>query len=223
MQHLQITKPLTVINLISAIRCSAPKSKAVLVIVSLTGLMSFISLAEGREQHEAHTHGVANLSLVSENGALEVHFESAAMSLFGFEHEPKTRNQIEAIEKVQALLNSPTKVMYLKGSDCASESVSVDILGPAGRVRKNSHEHASVHNHDDSKEKNTNHNHSSDSHSEVSATYVFKCTNGDDLRSIKVHLFEHFSDLEKVMVNWVTETEQKRVVLRPESPIIEIR
>ena len=51
-------------------------------------------LAAARETHGAHVHGVANLNMAFAGGALEMEFESPAMSILGFEHRPKNLSLI---------------------------------------------------------------------------------------------------------------------------------
>ncbi len=215
MQKPIINMPLAPVKIMSDLRRTIVKSRTMLIMIFCTSLVTVNGSAVSRE---AHTHGVANVTLAFENGNLEVQFESPAISLLGFEHKPETQKQVEAIEKTKAFLNSAENVLSIDGGDCSSDSVNVNILGPAGQAlndnQKQEHGH---HEGDDEHDKH------SVSHSEVSAVYVFSCVNGEQLRSVTVSLFEYFSDLETVNVNWVTETQQGQSILQPKSSTIEFK
>jgi len=185
-------------------------NKGVVLIITVSICLMFANgMAMAREVHSAHTHGVASLTLAFERGVLEVEFKSPAMSILGFEHQPGTEQQIETIETSRALLKSPEKILSIVGASCSAESVTVDVHGPAGQDLNKDEKHH--HSHQGSAE---NHLAQSENHSEISATYM---------HSVRVSLFEHFSRLEKIKVNWVTEAEQGEAVLRPKSSVIELR
>ncbi len=194
-------------------------NKGVALIITVSICLMFVNgVAMAREVHSAHTHGVASLTLAFERGVLEVEFESPAMGILGFEHQPDTEQQIEIIETSRALLKSPEKILSIVGASCSAESVTVDVHGPAGQDLYKDEKHH--HSHQGSAE---NHLAQSENHSEILATYMFRCVGDETLRSVSVSLFEHFSGLEKIKVNWVTEAEQGEVVLRPKSSVIELR
>ena len=246
MKNLNLIKQLynSISNISYFVRCNRVSTTAVLV-----GLIGLSDLAVGREQHDAHTHGVANMTLVSENGVLEIEFESPAVSLLGFEHKPSTQEHINAVEAAKVILKSSPTVFTAQGAKCSVDIINVDILGPAGEALEDEHDdhahethledehddHAhethSEEEHDDhaheahSEEEHDNHvqHERSESHSEVSASYVYRCDNTEKLKSINVALFEHFSGLEKINVNWVTETQQGQVILRSASSIIKLK
>ena len=101
--------------------------------------------------------------------------------------------------------------------------MDVNIIGPAGQALDNqgrdheeSHDHASEH------EEHEGHSESIKSHSEVSALYVFTCDN-EELESVTTSLFEHFSKLEKIQVDWVTDTQQGQNILQASSATVRIK
>jgi len=197
--------------------------KAVLIAVFSASLIGASEIAFSSEVHEAHTHGVANLTLAFESGALEVQFESPAISLWGFEHRPKTQEQIEAIHNAKEIFSSSTKVMSINGAKCSPEIANVDILGPAGEGLENHSKHEDDHQHSEPEQKHNDHDHSSVSHSELSATYTFDCADGEQIQSVHILVFNHFSGLEKINVNWVTETQQGESILSSTSSIFELK
>ena len=199
------------------------ENRATLLIIVFINLIVANTLALSREVHEAHTHGTANLTLAIENGIVEVEFEAPAASLLGFEHKPKTEQQIESIENVKAILNSPTKVLAFAGANCTANSIDIDIHGPAGEALKDSHKQDHDDHDEDHHDSDEEHHKEGENHSEVSAIYLFECVDGKKIKSLTVSLFEHFSDLEKVNVNWVTEDQQGEGVLQSQSPTVELK
>jgi len=119
-------------------------NKAALIAISFLGLMGVGGFTLAADVHHAHTHGVANLTLAFESGVMEVQFESPAMSLLGFEHTPKTQQQIEIVKNTKAFLNTPANVLSTQGADCSSSGATVSVLGPAGEPSVNSYQQ---HNH----------------------------------------------------------------------------
>ncbi len=174
-----------------------------MIAIICTACLSLNGLATARETHGAHVHGVANLTMAFAGGALEIQFEAPAMSILGFEHSPKNQSQLDKVKASKELLESPAKVFAIDGKKCELEQVSVEIHGPAGEALE----------HDE---------HDHEGHSELSATYTYYCDGNESLNSVKVLLFAHFSALDKINVNWVTDTQQGQLVLQSSSPVIVI-
>ena len=204
-------------------------SKALLRVVAVITLLSSDSLAFAREAHDAHTHGVADLTLAFENGFLEIELESPAMSFLSFEHEPENEEQLETIERTKEILSSASKVITINGSSCGVTKARVDIHGPAGRteVHSGAHEandHDSHNDHESDEDHESHENHDGvTSHSEVSASYLFSCDDGEKPASVAVTLFSYFPNLKSINVNWVTETQQGHNKLSSESQLIELK
>lgn len=220
------------INIFNLVRRSLTTVFTKIVANALSSLLGFICLvgvnqaAIASETHQAHTHGLANLTLVSEGGALEIRFESPAISLLGFEHKPNTDQQEAAVESTKSFLKSAKKVLSIQGGNCELDEVDVDIHGPAGQgieaSEKEEHhgdEHAADDEHGDEHDK---HN-SSETHSEVLATYRFTCSENQEIASISFSLFDDFPNLESIKVNWVTQDKQGQSTLRAGSSILELK
>ena len=184
-----------------------------IAIVCATCLCSSGSTA-ARETHGAHVHGVANLTLAFAGGALEMQFESPAMSILGFEHRPKNQLQLDTVKASKELLESPSKVFAIDGAKCELEQASVEVNGPAGEALEYDDEHD--HGHDEH-----DHEGHKERHSELVATYVYYCDGDKALSSVKVLLFEQFSALDKINANWVTDIQQGHLILQRSAPVIE--
>lgn len=198
-------------------RHCALRVKALPSAIGFVCLVGLNAGALGQEAHKAHVHGIANLNLAYENGALELQFELPAMSLLGFEHKPTTAGEVETIQSTKEILVSSSKVVSVEGANCEADHVDVDISGPAGHALTNLEKQESDHSHSDNQ-----HTEYETSHSELLASYQFNCANDQKVTSIAIGLFDHFPSLEEINVNWVTETQQGQSVLRPKSSTIEL-
>lgn len=190
----------------------------VTLIFSLLSLLSLSGFALAAEEHRSHTHGLANLTMAYENGVIEIQFEAPAESLWGFEHKPKTQEQVDVIDKAKAILNTPKNILSFNTNNCVASSVVVDVFGPAGETLVNKHHHDDHENHS-----HAGHNETNSSHSEARAVYVFNCTGKNQLMSVKTTLFEHFPNLEKINVAWLTATQQGKSILRANSSTFELK
>ena len=204
------------------------KSRAKLAICVVLGLACGNGAVLAAGVHKAHTHGAAELNLAYEGGALEVELEAPAMSLLGFEHKPKTDEQVNAINRTLAILNAVERVFNVQGADCQAQAVNIDIDGPAGDAlgkTKSQHkesQHEESH-HKESHHKEHDHHHVDEQqHSEILANYTFNCGDKAEISAITIKLFDAFPKLENITVNWVTEEQQGQSNLRPGSSTIKL-
>lgn len=205
-------------------------------------LIGMTNLATAAKVHDVHTHGEANLTLAYEGRALEVQLEAPAMNMLGFEHQPKTEEQLAVVQSTKVMLSSPTNVMSIQGASCVADHVDVEIHGPAGHdsISTQAHEHddggydydydydyekaGEDHAHHKADEGHDGHHEERNtSHSEVVATYQFSCAENEKINSILVSLFEAFPNIESINVNWVTGTQQGQTTLRPTDSTIELK
>jgi len=182
-------------------------------------LIMINDVAIGSSTHKAHNHGVANLMVAFESNNLEVQFESPAMSLLGFEHSPKTEQQMEIIESTKAKLKSPENLLSIKGADCQFNSANVSIDGPAGKSLSHNDKQDITQQHKDHHDDH----HSNQEHSEVSAVYKFDCDDTEKIQSLSVSLFDSFPSIEEIKVTWLSDTQQSQDVLRPDKATINLR
>ena len=146
---------------------------------------------------EAHLHGLAELTLVIEGEAVEIELKSPAANIVGFEHKAKSKEQIAAVEKARALLESSKDVFTFSGGDCQIQQVSADL--------------DALDHHDEHLE------HHESEHSEVTASYRFQCPQANQLESVSVNLLTLFPGIETLKVQWITEQHQGAVDLNQHS------
>jgi len=158
------------------------------------------------QNHDAHTHGEADLTLAKEGDELLIRFESPASNILGFEHTADSEQEIAAVWQARKQLASPEVLFTFDGSKCSIASIDIDTSGVMN-VEQTHQGHDKEH--DDHGEKIHDEN-----HSEIVVDYRFNCTNGSELASVSTGLFKSFSGIEKITVNWVTEDKQGAAILR---------
>ena len=200
--------------------------KTVLTIFSFLFTSALNGFTLAAENHHAHVHGVADLTVAYDKQVLEVQFESPAISILGFEHRPNSLEQEQLIENTKALLNAPEKILSIEGASCSPNFVEVSITGPASqplKQQKKKEDHDShEEDYDSHEDEHHEHHKQSSTHSEVSALYVFDCS-AKQPNSVTTSFFDHFSGLEKINVSWLTETQQGQSVLRATSSTVSFK
>jgi hypothetical protein len=146
------------------------------------------------EEHGAHEHGAATLSLAVSTAGLEIMLESPAANIVGFEHAATTdadkQKLAAAVKKLEAgteLFNMNTEA----GCTLKNAEVISALLGNAEDAAKNKDDH-------DHKE--------GEAHSDMDVTWSFACTQPAELQEVAVKLFAAFPDgFQHIKAEWVTE------------------
>ena len=202
------------------------KQLSLLLAIFFVGV--FKSLAQG--SLEAHVHGEASLNLVLDEHSLFVEFESPAYNLVGFEHEPKNQTQFKQVRDTLSLLSAPTKVFGISSqAGCLIQSVSVttSMAGVGKHPVGYEDEHHEDEHHEDEHHEDEHHEQSDgvptneESHSEVKANYSMECDEPQTLRTVEFKLFNEFSGLKSVQVQWINGEEQGYIELNEENSKLE--
>lgn len=154
-------------------------------------------------QHEAHVHGIAELTVALEREYLEVVFISAAASIVGFEQRATTPEEVAAVAGAERALRSAGEILTFTGTECLPTSVLVDMSA----VMESD-------NHDE-------HRDHAEPHSDINAEYKYNCNDTADLKSLRFGTDKLPFSLEKVNVRWVSERGQGAVVLTADKREIE--
>ena len=193
--------------------------------LSLLVIMFSVALQAGAEsahhdhdhdlpQQDAHLHGYVELTVALENSGLEIHLESPAINIIGFEHKATSKAQLQTIERARQTLEAPAKLFSFNGGDCALKRATADF--PALTEH---HAH-----HDDEHEHNKEeHDTDEESHSEITAHFEYGCAQDKEINTITVNLIDHFPTIEKIKAMWVTDVKQGTVELTAKSNIIRLR
>lgn len=76
-------------------------------------------------EHEAHQHGVAQLTIALSQQTVEIELHSPAYNILGFEHRPRTKQQLLLVKQQFTKLNQPTD-LFLWNTTCDLESTKID-------------------------------------------------------------------------------------------------
>jgi hypothetical protein len=168
---------------------------------------------------EAHIHGEAKLNIVFEGPELLIELKSPSYNLVGFEHAPKTKNQLELVENTISLLKNFKNVADTSTeANCkiADASVSTSMRG----IHEDEH-HEDEHHEDEHHE--DEHQHSAkEIHSEFSATYSLICNKPENLKSIQLELFNTFELMEEIAVQMIIQGKQGFAELNPDNPNLKL-
>lgn len=165
-------------------------------------------------QQDAHLHGYVELTVALEDSSLEIHLESPAINIIGFEHKATSKQQVQTIERARQMLETSAELFSFAGGDCSLKQATADF--PA-LTESNAH-HEDEHAHGDE-----GHETAEESHSEITAHFEYDCTQDKELKAITVNLIDHFPTIEKIKAMWVTDVKQGAVELTAKSNIIRLR
>ena len=144
----------------------------------------------------AHQHGVGHLDAALEGQLLDIALTIPGADIVGFEHEPRTDNQKQALVSAHDTLSAPNDMIALPtAANCTAVEAVIESDHGAADSSDNGHQHADFHIH-----------------------YQFECQNPDALASVELTLFQHFESLEQVQVQAVSEHSQVGTTLTAEQP-----
>lgn len=159
---------------------------------------------EKHEHHEAHVHGVAQLSIALESssgGMIELHAPSE--SIFGFEHAPNGKKE-EAAEREALQLLRAKIADYLGLKADLKCSVLVHKVEVEREHEDDNHDH----------EKKGHPKEHSGEHSEVEAEYGFKCEKPIEGLSLDVDFAKGFPRIQTLEVQVLKSSTQNHVTLK---------
>ena len=161
---------------------------------------------ENFEDHASHEHGHATAQITFSNDTLNLELLLPSIDIFGFEHTPQNEEQREKIIQSKLLLQDAKKILNIKPNEsCVSESVEIESVVIDSISEKNDHGHKEDHEDE----------HHEDEHSDVSAHYVYKCSDATP-ESIDFMLFDHFHTLEDIEIQFVSDEAQVLSTVTPD-------
>lgn len=165
-------------------------------------------IAESHHQHNdnedflefsshIHDEATANITLVDDSLTVELHLP--AINVFGFERQPQNAQEQQIVTDRLKLLGQNHALMQLPSS-CYSSNIKIltDI-----QASDDHHQH----------------DHEINEHSDITATYSYKCKNTNQIELTFI-LFNSLTSLQKVMVQFVSDNVQNSFTATQESPSI---
>jgi hypothetical protein len=194
----------------------------ILALAIMLAITSSKTEAGEQRHHDAHVHGIAHLNAAVEGSRLHMEFTSPAANIVGFEHEPRTQEQKDAVKNVIEKLEDGSKLFLLSPeAQCrlSKSSVKTDIEHAAGHDEHADHEKDE--HHGKSEEKDHKHHEEGEDeharHSEFEAEYQFVCQHPEKLSQVDVMLIQAFPGIEHIEVQLLTGTKQSAQELTAQS------
>lgn len=141
--------------------------------------------------HDAHVHGVGELTVVEDAGMVVLELQAPGMSLAGFEHAPKNEGDMAKIDSALALLRDVGKIVSIDDGACTP--VSIDAKSSYPSTEKTAHDHD---------------HHDNSTHNAFAASYQFKCSQPDAITGLQLPLLKAFPALETLSVQWIIQGKQ---------------
>ena len=168
----------------------------------------------GFVQEEPHEHGAASLSVVLEGETLNMEFVSPAVNLVGFEYEPASPEEEEAVTNALAQLeDGATLFAPAGGASCelSDQEVEREVTS------EDDHEGGEEHSDEEGGEETGG---EGAVHSEFHATYTFTCARPDSLDSVNLRqLFALYPGIEDLDVQYVLPSGQGAAELSPTTDV----
>jgi len=178
------------------------------VLLNTCLLNQFVNAKNNESQYislESHVHGLSEITMVIEDGQLNIQLTSPMVNLTGFEHVASSKKEIEIVNNTKALLGNVALLFSLSGGDCSLVNMEIDV---SGLTKHGAHSESEV-------------SHESH-HSQVIANYRYHCEEKSRLSAIDVQIFDLFSGVNKIHAVWITDSKQGAVTLNAESSEIRL-
>lgn len=165
--------------------------------------------AEEHEQHAAHEHGVARLSLAVNKEGVELSLDSPAMNLVGFEHQPSSDADKQTIATVQQTLSAGDKLFQFNAdANCKLNKTTLESgLWPSTEQSNAEHKAKPEQKQAEHETHEANEAENHHDHADIEATWLFTCEQTTQVSALTTQLFKAFPQgLEKLNVEWITDT-----------------
>lgn len=151
--------------------------------------------------HGAHVHGVAQLFVVLQGQQLDIELHSPAMNLLGFEHRANSAEDRARVESAKASLADANSRFQIASARCQLTHHKLDFSS----VVKNSGHGNEKH--------DTHHHDKAGSHHDIEAHYSYRCTQPDQLASLKTTIRTAFPGIQSLQVQWIVDGRQGAAIL----------
>lgn len=186
------------------------------------------SVAASRHNPDAHTHGVAQMTVLYETGQLLIELETPAANMLGFEHRPQNAAQWQRLSQLEKTLNAPDKIVGLH-PDCKVQNVKVELPFNEREETKNASGQPTTENpthaHRDNHSDGTHSHHDKTpykTHQDIHLSYEWRCT-GPTSPVIQLRLFSLYPSFEKIQAQWVANSKQGAIILNKSHVSLEIK
>ena len=203
----------------TSVRKSHPPRRTLPAVALVPAFLASSALAANHEhrEHDAHAHGHGTLDIVVEGETAMLELRMPGVNVVGFEHAPKDDAEHEAVRRALEPLQDGASVFVLTPeADCVNEHSAAEISAIAHE------DHHDDGHHDDDEHAEHEVDSGEEEHSELHATYHFRCGAPERLDRIETHVLEHLHDVEEIDVRAVTPTAQLATELHEGSTVVDL-
>ena len=195
--------------------------KKILIIAGVAFFFTSFGAAQtgGFVQEEPHEHGAAELSVVLEGETLDMEFVSPAVNLVGFEYEPASAEEEQAVADALAQLEDGANLFTpaeAAGCELTSQEVEREVTSEGEEHEGEDHSDEETGGSNDHSDEEDSEGEEGAVHSEFHATYTFTCAQPDRLDSVSLRpLFALYPGIEDLDVQYALPSGQGAAELSP--------
>ena len=166
----------------------------------------------------AHEHGVVRMGLAVDGQRMSLNLEAPAATVFGFEHDPETEEEIGVVSEAMETLKTRVGEVIAVSSELACELEDVEVVSAPEVDEEHSHSDDEEHAHSDDEEHahsddeehshsdDEEHSHSDDedAHSEVRVAVSWFCAQSVEGTDATLRLGSLWPDAELVDLTVIT-------------------
>lgn len=191
-------------------------------IAGLALLAGLVAVPAGAERRHAgaHEHGTGRLNVVLDGGTLVIELEGPTANFLGFEHAPRTPEQVAVMATATDSLRKGATLFSLDEA-AVCRLTGAEVTPPDFSSGDGGDDHHDEH--DDDHDQQHGHEAGADAaHSEFSAAWEFTCDKPAALKTIGVGVFAAFPRTEKLVTAVIGPAGQSGLTLTPASPSIRL-
>ncbi|MBF0238419.1 MAG: DUF2796 domain-containing protein [SAR324 cluster bacterium] len=169
---------------------------------------------EEHRQQETHEHGIGELNVAMDENQLMIELHTPGMNIVGFEHEPATPEQKDAVRQANQTLENPGKMFEL------SPKGKCKVVSAKSELIHSDHEEDADAEHHSDHEEDAEHQEEEGGHAEFHVNYQFDCASPEKITEIPVKIFQVFPNTQKLKLQLITPQHQSAQTLTPQAPVI---
>jgi hypothetical protein len=175
------------------------------------------ALAGDRREAGRHEHGTGELSVAIDGNDVEVELEGPAANFIGFEYQPSTAAEQQALDAALATLREPGQLLAWPAA-AGCQLVSAEVTPPDyGEAEENG-------DHGDPHDGEADDDHAGEvGHSEIAALYAYRCSKPGSLDALRVLVFERFPQTERLAAGVAGPGGQTGATLTPAATVLKLR
>ena len=157
----------------------------------------------------AHEHGVVRMGLAVDDQRMSLDIEVPAATVFGFEHNPETEEEIRVVSEAMETLRTRVGEVIVVSSELACELEDVEVVSAPEVDEEHSHSededaHSDDEEHSHSEDEEHSHSEDEDAHSEVRVSVSWFCAQSVEGTDATLSLSSLWPDAELVDLTVIT-------------------